>query len=71
MHIWRQTLDDLDLKLAWHEPWFFWTLTRMWHEAKEAKELSGQFWMDLCSALDDFDEAHPEGHCPAGLALAQ
>ena len=24
MRIWRQTLDNLDLKFAWHEPWFFW-----------------------------------------------
>ena len=71
MRIWRQTLDDQDLKSTWHEPRFFWRLTRMWHDAKEAKELSRQFWVDLCSTLDEFDKAHLEGHRPAGLAPAQ
>ena len=38
------------------------------HGAKEAKELSGDFWTDLQRALNDFDKAHPEGHRPAGTS---
>ena len=64
-------LDNLDLKSAWHEPQFFWPLIRMWHEAKEAKELSGDFWTDLQRVLNDFNKTHPEGHRLAGFVPAQ
>jgi hypothetical protein len=70
MRQWQQTLTRPDVQSAWLEPRFFWVLTRTWQEAKVAGGLSPVFWSGLRSHLTRFDEANPDGHRPATLALA-